>query len=397
MLSNAEEMFRKGMLLTSTGKVQEAAALITQMNIRLDRVTDHLERLEQTVVENQKALAACRSAVDRLADAQRDRMVTVPTLEQIQTLVTHMEQFQVRYANPKAQTNPFEFAQLLLSMQKRIAELEGMVVSDRHGYAEAQRALDGAVQQWQVANQYVKQSRSDNIPDSPATSEAVRRVDLLERNLLNVQQDFAKDHGDWRSISSRSASMQSELSAVSRQLNTELQQANATLEAFQQASQMVYDAEHWTGQWGIRVQGSPGVRALEAARAALQRGQYASALEASRRAYNEAQTEIQRAERQEAARRMEIQQAEERKRRERMAAESSRYGGVTIGPSIGSGPSIFGPGGFGGGFGGGSSRGGGFGGGGFGGGGFGGGGFGGGGGSSSSSSDDSSGFSRSGW
>jgi len=384
ILSNAEAMFRKGMLLTSMGKVQEAAGLIAQMNIRLDRVADHLNRLEQTVVENQKTLAACGASVDRLADSQRDRMVTVPTLEQIQTLISQMDQFQRQYASPQNHTNPFEFAQLLVAIQKRIAELEGMVVSDRHGYAEAQRALDGAVQQWQVANQYVKQARADNIPDSQATSEGVRRVDLLERNLLHVQQDFGQDHGDWRSISSRSASIQSELSAVSRQLNTELQQASATLEAFQQASQMVYDAEHWTGQWGIRVNGSPGVRTLEAARASLQRGQYQAALEASRRAYSEAQSEIQRAERAVAARRMEIQQEEERKRRERMAAEAARYGGVIIGgPMSGSGPSIFGPGGFGGRS---SSGGGGF-----------GGGFGGGGGGSSSSSDDSSGFSRSGW
>jgi hypothetical protein len=379
ILTNAQDMYRQGMLLSSMGKVQEATSMIAQMNIRLDRVADHLERLESTVVENQKGWAASIDAVKRLVDAQRDRMVTLPTLDQIQALANHVGQIQQNHTSPQARTNPFEFAQTLHSTQKRIAELEAMIISDRHGYAEAQRALEGAVQQWQVANQFVKQSRSDNIPDSPATSEGVRRIESLERNLLNVQQDFAKDHGDWRSISSRSASIQSDLATVSRQLNTELQQANATLEAFQQASQMVYDAEHWTGQWGIRVDGSPGVRTLEAARASLQRGQYPAALDASRRAYSEAHTEIQRAERKVAARRMEIQQAEERKRRERMAAESTRYGGVTIGPSIGSGPSIFGPGSFGGGgFGGGGSR---------------------GGGSSSgrSSSDDSSGFSRSGW
>lgn len=368
ILSNAQDMYRQGMLLSSMGKVQEAASLIAQMNIRLDRVADHLGRLESTVVENQRSLAASTSAVERLVDAKRDRMVTVPTLQQIQAMVEHMNQVHQRYASPQSRTNPFEFAQVLQTVQKRIAELEGMVISDRHGYAEAQRALEGAVQQWQIANQYVKQSRTDNIPDSAATSEAVRRVDLLERNLLNVQQDFAQDHGDWRSISSRSASIQSDLSAVSRQLSTELQQANATLEAFQQASKMVYDAENWTGQWGIRVHGSPGVRTLEAAREALQRGQYDSALDASRRAYSEAQTEIQRAERQVAARRMEIQQAEERKRREQRAAEAARYGSVTIG----SGPSIFGGGSRGGGFGGGFRGG-------------------------SSSSDNSSGFSRSGW
>ena len=394
ILESAQQMFHEGMILTSMGKVQQAEALTVHMNNRLQRVEEHLNELERTVVENEKILTQCVSSVGRLNEAHRDRMVTIPTIEEIQTLNGQMAKVQSQVGNAGSRSNPFEFTQLLIVLRKRIAELEGMVVSDRHGHAEANRALEGAVQQWQVANQYVKQARADNIPDSPATSEGVRRVDVLEQNLVSIQQDFAQDHGDWKSIGRRSAAVQSDLSQVSRQLNVELQQATATLETFQQASQAVYDAEHWTGTWGIRVQGSPGVQQLESARAALQRGQYPSALDFSRQAYNSASLAIQRAEREVAARRMEEQQRAERVRRERAAAEAARYGGTAIGGS--SGPFIFGPGfgggsrsggGFGGGFGGGSGGGGGV---------FGGGG-GGGGGGSSGGADDSSGFSRSGW
>jgi hypothetical protein len=98
-------------------------------------------------------------------------------------VAVHVTQVQQQVAQNNQRTNPFELSELLMYFQKRIAELEGMVVSDHHGHAEAARAVDGAVRQWGVARQYVQQSRTDNIPDSPATKEGIRRVDALERGV----------------------------------------------------------------------------------------------------------------------------------------------------------------------------------------------------------------------
>ncbi|MCY2983521.1 MAG: hypothetical protein NTY15_07755 [Planctomycetota bacterium] len=386
--ASAQSKFRQGMVLQAVGELQQAGGFLTQMDRRHDRVDEHLQQLERQVVENQKSLVKCISDIQHLQDYRRDRMVTIPTIQQIDALGEQLQSVQSQYRNSTEGTNPFEFTQLLLFFQKRIAELEGMVVSDRHGYAEAARAVDGAARQWNVAKQFVQQSRTDNIPDSPATTEGVRRIDGLERAVIAVQRGIEAEHGDWEEVGRRAAETQSDLSEISRQLSSELQQANAALTSFQAASESVYKAEHWTGPWGLRISDSPGVRQLEAARVNLQRGQYSAVLELSNQALQASQLAIQKMEREVQNRRIEAQMSAERLERERRARRND-----TI--LIGSGPSIFGSGspwpnsgGFGGGvFGGG--------------GGFGGGGSSSGGGSSgggsSSSGDDSSGFSRSGW
>ena len=141
---------------------------------------------------------------------------------------------------------------------------------------------------------------------------------------------------------------------------------------YQLASQAVYQAEQWSGAYGVRVLGSPGVHELERARNGLQQGNYGTVLELARVAMLAAQAAVSQAEREVTRHRIAAQHAAEAERRRRQAKRASS-------------DSTFGGGGF-------TSGGGGFGG--FGGGGSSGGSFGGGGSSSGSSG---SGFGRSGW
>lgn len=374
--------YQRGEVLGAINTVRQASTIIAEIDRRLVRVEQHLQHLQRCVVENQQQLDQCVAAAQRLLGYQDDRLVMIPTIRQIQEFVQHVGQVSTQVESTSQKTNPFELAQVIVYFQKRRAELEAMVVADQQGHAEASRAVEGAVRQWSVARQYVQQSRTDNIPDSPATKEGVRRVDVLEQGVLSVQQQIEEIHGDWHSVGRRAAEVQSDLAVVSKQLSEELKAGNAALQEFQLASESVYNAEHWTGPWGLRIDGQPGVRLLESARSQLQAGNYTAVLELSRQAHQAAQIAIQRVEREVQKRRIEEQQRAERLRRERMAAEAARTGTIVFGGGSSSrGPSIFGNGGS---FGGGS-------------GGF-GGGFGGGGSSSGGGvSNNNSGFGRSGW
>jgi hypothetical protein len=380
MHNDAQAQYSRGEVLGAISTVREASALIAEIDRRLVRVELHLQHLERCVVENQQQLESSVAAAQRLLGYQSDRLVMLPTVRQIQEFAEHVGQVQSQVATNTQRTNPFELAQVLMHFQKRIAELEAMIVADHQGHAEASRAVDGAVRQWSVARQYVQQSRTDNIPDSPATKEGVRRVDVLEQGVLGVQQQIEEIHGDWHAVGRRAAEVQSDLATVSKKLSQELQMGNNALQEFQMASESVYNAEHWTGPWGMRIDGSPGVRLLESARTQLQAGNYAAVLELSSQANQAAQIAIQRVEREVQKRRIAEQQRTERLRRERMAAEAARTGTIILGGggSSSRGGSIFGSGGT---FGGGGGP-------------FGGGGgsFGGGGGGGNNS-----GFGRSGW
>ena len=376
------DLYKRGQVLGAIDTVRQASSIIAEIDRRLERVEQHLQHLQRCVVENQQQLDQCVAAAQKLLGHQEDRLVMLPTIRQIQEFAQHVRQVQAQVESTSQRTNPFELAQLIVYFQKRIAELEAMVVADHHGHAEASRAVEGAVRQWSVARQYVQQSRTDNIPDSPATKEGVRRVDALEQGVLAVQQQIEQIHGDWHAVGRRATEVQSDLAIVSKQLSEELKAGNSALQEFQMASESVYNAEHWTGPWGLRIEGSPGVRLLESARSQLQSGNYSAVLELSRQAHQAAQIAIQRVEREVQKRRIEEQQRTERLRRERMAAEAARTGTIVFGGGSSSrGPSIFGNGGpFGG-------SGGGF-----------GGGFGGGGSSSGGGvSNNNSGFGRSGW
>jgi hypothetical protein len=230
-----------------------------------------------------------------------------------------------------------------------------------------------------VAQELVRQSQTDGIPDSQAIVEANRRIAALAQQLQSLQRELDTPHANWQHVDDHASRIQAELRAAADSLSGELQNAGQALTNFQLASQAVYQAEQWSGAYGVRVAGSPGVNELQRARQGLEHGNYSLVLELAKLASTMAQGAVQQAEREVTRRRMAEQQAAEAERRRR----SQRNAGTPFGGgfSMGRGKP----------FGGGS-----FGGGSFGGGSFGGGSFGGGS-SSSKSSGGNSGFGRSGW
>jgi hypothetical protein len=270
--------------------------------------------------------------------------------------------------------NPFDTHRFLASAQAKLKELKARIVADRQGHAEASRAVNGAEKQVESARRLVLQSQNDGITDSRKTTELNQRIAQFAQAAMSVKRALQVPHGDWQMVDDEASRLHTDLSKATDELSSELQLAAQAHQAFEVAAQSVYQAEQWSGPWGLRVFGSPGVQDLERARMGLQSGNYSIVLEFSRMAANAAKTAILQAEREIARRRMEEQLAAERARR---AAEATRRRNRNPGGGF--------SGGFGGGFGGGL------------GGGFGGFSSGGGSRSSGSSSGGSSGFSRSGW
>ncbi len=319
-----------------------------------------------------------------LADLEReanDPLVMLPTLRAIDQVSSSVQSNRQEIDSRHSAPNPFESARVIKLAHKRLEELQSQVAADRRGHAEASRAVAGAERQLEVAKQLVQLSQEDNIADSQLTTQLNQQILLYARQLNEVRQQLRAEHGDWQSVDDAASTLQSDVSKASERLSSELQVANQAWQSFQQASQSVFQAENWSGAWGMRIAGSPGVQELENARASLHAGNYSAVLEFCRIAAAAAQTAIMQAEREIARRRMEEQRAAEMARRAREAARRPRHSDRSFGGGIGdifSGMGSGSGGGFRGGFGGGSS-------------------FGGGRSSGGSSSGGTSGFSRSGW
>ena len=370
-LSSADEEHRSGQVLKAEDHLHNAALQLTIAHQRLDQVQQHLQSIAEQTRENQTTLTRLFDQCSSLQDSKRDPLVTQPTLATLNQTLQSLEGWRRDLATSHVARNPFDVQKNFEELKQTLLKIEAQCAADRQAHAEAARAVAGADRQLELATQLVRQSQTDGIPDSRLITEANDRIVTLARALADVQRELQVPHGNWKAVDDQASQSQVELRTATDRLGGELQNASQALTNFQLASQAVFQAEQWSGAYGIRVSGSPGVKELERARQGLQQGNYSVVLELARVATTVAQSAVQQAEREVTRRRIAEQQAAEAERRRRAARTRSSSpfgGGFTIGTGGGS-------------FGGGRS-------------------FGGGGSSSSSSSSSSggsSGFGRSGW
>ncbi len=120
----------------------------------------------------------------------------------------------------------------LESLRQSIVSLEARCAADRQANAEAARAVAGARRQLQTAQQLVRQSQTDGIPDSQPTQIANSRIASLSQALVLVESQLREAHGDWKIVDSEASRIQAELSKATETLSGELKSATAALDLF---------------------------------------------------------------------------------------------------------------------------------------------------------------------
>ncbi|MCA9133559.1 MAG: hypothetical protein KDA45_10410, partial [Planctomycetales bacterium] len=366
LLQQAAAEQSQGRVLHAADMQQQVAFMLGHSHQQLELAQRHLLAIDTQRQENESVLARLGNRVQELQELSRDPQIMQDTLGAITAARRTLDALRRDLAAPPPAPNPFEIERSLQTLDRTLLQLDARCQADRQAHAEAARGLAGARRQLQAAQQLVRQAQTDDIPDSRPTRQASRQIDALAGKLAELEADLRAAHGDWQQAAERSSQLQIDLRAAANTLGGELQHASRAFSEFQAAARAVMQAERWSGDYGLRVKGSPGAVELERARSVLQQGNYGAVIELTMRAASSATAAIQKAEREVARRRMAAAQEAERKRR-RAARRSSTWGSGSFG---------------GGSFGGSSSRGGSFGGGSFGG---------------SSSRGGSSGFKRSGW
>ena len=336
-LKAAGESYRAARILESADQLAHCEHELATSQGCLEQVSQQFVRLEKQNRENQSAQRQSQSTLQTLQTKARDPLIREQTLVDVEQVAALIDQHQRELDIQDRPVDPFATAAMIAMAAKRLDELQAQLVSDAQAHAEAGRAVAGANKQMDMARQFVRQSQSDSIADSPLTTDMSNRIAALQEELAAVERELRVPHGDWQVVDERASRLQTEISSAASTLSQELQTANQALTAFQQAARSVYQAEQWTGAWGSRVAGSPGVTELERARSNLQIGNYAAVLELSRLAAAAALLGIQQAEREVARRRMEEQLANERSRRAREAAMRPPTINIPFGGGFGGG------------------------------------------------------------
>ncbi|MEZ6134411.1 MAG: hypothetical protein R3C53_05820 [Pirellulaceae bacterium] len=282
LLKLAEERHQRGAVLAAADIQTDAQLTLDQSNELLDRVNRHMAAIHKRSRQNLDTLVELDESVSALAEACRDPLITASTQTAVNQLQQSVAAHRRRVANVSPAPNPFQVEYELAKVLTRLAELQSSCVADRQAHAEASRAVAGAKRQLQAAQQLVERSESDGIPDSRLTSQIATRIGTLSQEVESLQSALSVAHGNWCDVDDEAARLQVDLRKASDALGSELEQASRALESFQAASKAVFQAEQWSGPFGINVSGAPGVRELERARSGLQQGNYAGVHELSR-------------------------------------------------------------------------------------------------------------------
>ncbi len=338
-IENATIELHAGRVLAATEQLSNAEQRAINAGEALDTIESHLNQLAGLETANAQRQSDCEAALTRLKGESEDRRVMLGTIQSIDRVASVVTQNRSEMQRTGTDSNPFEIARKIDVSEKLIKELAARLEADRRGYAEAERAVAGAERQWEVAKQYVQRSQNDGITDSRKTTELNQRVYAFASSVGSIRSALQAVHGDWEAVDESASRLHAEISKVADALNEELQLAGRALQAFEEASQNVYQAEQWSGAWGVRVVGSHGVSELQQARSSLQTGNYDVVFQLSSLAASAARGAILQAERDVARRQMEKQMEAERARRQRDLARSraNRDFGGGLGGGIGGG------------------------------------------------------------
>jgi predicted nucleic acid-binding Zn-ribbon protein len=323
---DAQRTLEVGKVLRAANIQMECISEVDHLEHQCIAVEEHLQKVETLAASNFAHWARQQREVASWDVHRNDPLICDGTLIAMSKLQDDVAKFEGEVIlGAGVIPNPFDTQERLEQVESEIERMKGACVADRQAYAEAKRAVDGAERQSDAAQRASAQSQTDNIPDSPLTSELNRKIQMLSREVETLKQELREPHGNWHILDDKAAKLQSKIVTSTQQLSAELDSARHALEAFESASRMVFQAEQWSGPWGLRVSGSPGSHDLERARYGLQSGNYSVVLEISRLAMLAAQAAVEQMEREARRRQMEADRAAEERRRERDRASRSSF------------------------------------------------------------------------
>ncbi|MDX6769356.1 MAG: hypothetical protein SF051_07475 [Elusimicrobiota bacterium] len=339
--------FTEGKVILAADLLAQVAAHQAVAQHRLDEITQKRARLDAAVASNKTAREALEAKVleykRTVAGDRRAMKPTLKTFEEAQKgLATASAQIDA------AKGDPFKAAAALAAATAALEKVWVSARNDFDAHAEVERSLQAAYKQLGVAGQLAKQAQGDGTADSPAITAAYRELGALENAYRAAVEAEKAAHGDWNALDREADRVTNEAAHVAASLKGELAAAASATSAVSSAASKVREATNWSGSYGVYIPGSPGASQLDAARAALSRGDYQGAVnsaESARRAaasaIASAEAEVERHREEERRRR----QREEEERRRRQQEEEDRRrssSGSSYGGSSGSGGSSWG-------------------------------------------------------
>ncbi len=318
----AAQLFRDAQLLQAAECWRLTAARQDQTKFRLEEIVDKQQRIRDTEAANDQLQSNLGKRFQELAPTISDVRTMLPTQQAFAAAREQLDEVDpLRKATPR---DPFEVASRLDAVQEALDHVVDQARCDWDVYAEADRSLQAAAAQLEIARRLDREAATDNVQDSAAIQQASGELTALAGELDQAQNAFARPHEDWSRLDAEADRITSEAGRIAAVLRGELQAAQNALAALSAAATHVRSAGAWTGAFGVAILGSPGSDWLGQARSLLGQGDYAQALLAAQSARRAAEAAIIQAQAEVQRRRRAEEERRERERRQRQAEERRR-------------------------------------------------------------------------
>lgn len=326
-LSKGQQSYQNAQLLEarlhlniSEEGISDREKLCTEIETR----RDELDTLEK---ENDLSLATLQRKCSDLVEPIGDRRVMEATV----TLFTQLraeEDLTAKATNAEGTAqNPYQAAALLADLNERVVVVAQELKNDISIYESTILSLKQTQSAEAKGQKFVRTAQNDGIADSGRLQKAMSHVETSSKQLANIQITLQSDHGDWRLASNELSETRTELARATIAIREELQLAREAMTSIAQAEKQIRAATNWRGRYGVRVNGTPGLREIESANHAVLSGNYNECIRYAGAAIADARRAIAAAEAEEARKRRQAEAAQRARaaasRRTRMSSSSS--------------------------------------------------------------------------
>lgn len=250
-LEESSAAFRSGKLIQAYTLLETVADELGFARHQLALVKDQHEALRDAESTNRTRAENLQNHLEELLNLSEDRRTIQATIaslrktgERVLSFVDSMEQLN---RDPFVQFREGE------DLERRLHSLQDGIDGDWKAHENAEAAETSARAALTFCHQYLKEARTDNIPDSRTLTRAIQRHGELTRDLEEIEKELQGAHADWNDLFARISEIDGETAMVKSTLQEQLAAAREASDKLNGAASEIRKLTKWRSSYSVRI------------------------------------------------------------------------------------------------------------------------------------------------
>ncbi len=272
--NDAMAFYKQARLLEADERHQRAVKLLQHSQQNLQLLTDHAQSLEQMVSDNQAGLEKLQTRFNDLEETLNQHHVTRGTQQTARSLHEKYGDVSRSIETITGRRDPAAEGQSISDIDGQFDQFRDLLNTDQAMYDEARRSIESLRQLLSSAQRTVRQSETDQIPDSRRVEQGLQQLEKADRIADKLTLMMKAPHENWNEIDQEADQTLAQATQTLANLQQELDRAQSAAAAIQRAANEYRSAMGWSGNYGIRANPRRVRHTIDQAREALSRGDY---------------------------------------------------------------------------------------------------------------------------